>query len=214
MKYYKRETKFELLRIVLMLFIIGGHVLMWGENLDNFNNTGVDYYLSNFLRSIFMIAVNVFVLISGYFGIKLKWRKLFKLESKVLIYTYISIILGLLFGIYHFSIKTDIKLLFPLLTKQYWFITVYFVLCLLSPYLNKFLKIVSKKELESLLLILILIFYGIATFCYAINANQIVPDAGYGIINFISLYYLGYYIRNYYIDKHSIDYYGVADQVF
>lgn len=44
------------------------------------------------------------------------------------------------------------------------------------------------------------LFYVMATFCFAINADQLVTDAGYGLVNFIYLYCLGYYIRNYYED--------------
>lgn len=46
-------------------------------------------------------------------------------------------------------------------------------------------------------------FYFIATICFLINANQIVMDAGYGIVNFVYLYCFGYYIRNYYDDTHN-----------
>lgn len=50
----------------------------------------------------------------------------------------------------------------------------------------------------------------IATFCFLINADQIVMDAGYGIVNFVYLYCLGYYIRHHYIDKHgSLFYLGI-----
>ena len=46
-------------------------------------------------------------------------------------------------------------------------------------------------------------FYFIVTICFLINANQIVMDAGYGIVNFVYLYCFGYYIRNYYDDTHN-----------
>ena len=207
MSYCKRMSQFELLRIILMLFIIGGHILMWGDSLSNFKTNSFDYYLSNFLRSIFIISVNIFVIISGYFGINLKWKKLLKLESRILIYTYCALLVGIVIGIYNFSLLNDIKLLFPLITKQYWFITAYFILCILSPFINVFLDNITKRDLQKLIILLFIIFYCVATFCYAINADQIVPDAGYGIVNFISLYILGYYLKNYYNDKHNSFFY-------
>ena len=40
-----------------------------------------------------------------------------------------------------------------------------------------------------------------------INGGQLVADAGYGIVNFVYLYCLGFYLRNYYEDNKSIRFY-------
>lgn len=108
--------------------------------------------------------------------------------------------LAVAFGIHKLNLIKDIQLFFPIITKQYWYITVYFVLCILSPYINIFLKAVSREMLKNFILIGAIVFYFIATICFLINANQIVMDSGYGIVNFVYLYCLGYYIRNYYGD--------------
>ena len=105
------------------------------------------------------------------------------------------------------DIIKDVQLIFPTLTKQYWFVTVYFVLCILSPFINKFLENISKRQLQVLLIIGLFIFYVIATFAFALNASQIVMDAGYGIVNFIYLYMLGYYLKYYYEDNHNFKFY-------
>ena len=111
--------------------------------------------------------------------------------------------LAIAFGIHKFNLIKDIQLFFPVITKQYWYITIYFVLCILSPYINSFLKVVSREMLKNFILIGAIVFYFIATICFLINANQIVMDAGYGIVNFVYLYCFGYYIRNYYDDTHN-----------
>jgi hypothetical protein len=40
-----------------------------------------------------------------------------------------------------------------------------------------------------------------------INADQIVNDSGYGMINFIYLYFIGFYLKHYYKDEHSSIFY-------
>lgn len=200
-----RYANFELLRIVLMLLIIVGHITMYSGKLDELIT--VDYYLTNFLRSFAMVAVNSFVLITGYFGTSRNWKKLFGLDLRVCFYTWIGFALAVVFGIHKVSLIKDIQLLFPVMTKQYWYITIYFVLCIFSPYINVFLKNVSKERLKNAIFVGGGILYLVATFCYLINANQIVMDAGYGIVNFVYLYCLGYYIRHYYADKHGAGFY-------
>lgn len=201
-----RESNFELLRIILMLLIIAGHCCLHND-LKTLGNS--NYYITNILLSFSVCAVNAFIIISGYFGINLNINKLVKIDIRVVFYTYVLAGTAVVFGIHQFNLVKDIKLLMPVLTKQYWFITDYFVLCIISPLLNKILKTLDKNELRKALIIGFIIFYAIATLCYLINADQIVMDAGYGIVNFVYLYFLGYYIRNYYSDRHKPSFYGL-----
>ena len=196
----KRESNFELLRIVLMLLIIVGHLLLNSEKLGAIGTK--EYYITNIMRSFTVFGVNGFILLSGYFGINLNYKKLIRLDIKILFYTWIFFVIGIVSGIHQINIIKDILLIFPVITKRYWFITDYFVLCILSPFLNKFIQSLDREELKKLLLISGIIFYLIATFCFMINADQIVNDSGYGMINFI-----GFYLKHYYKDEHSSIFY-------
>lgn len=204
----KRESNFELLRIVLMLLIIIGHLLLNSERLGAIGTK--EYYITNIMRSFTVFGVNGFILLSGYFGINLNYKKLIRLDIKILFYTWIFFAIGIVSGIHQINIIKDILLIFPVITKRYWFITDYFVLCILSPFLNKFIRSLDREELKKLLLIGGIIFYAIATFCFMINADQIVNDSGYGMINFIYLYFVGFYLKHFYKDKHGSIFYFVA----
>lgn len=204
----ERKSNFELLRIVLMLFIVAGHVTMYSGKLSVIGTS--DYYITNITRSFCMISVNTFILLSGYFGIKLKVDKLIKLDFRVIFYTWIIFIISVILKIHEINIIKDILLIFPVITKQYWFITIYFVLCIISPFLNKFLNSLSKQELKIFLIISFVLFYIISSFCYLVNAEQIIYDAGYGIVNFVCLYSLGYYLKNYYEDKYNFKVYLIS----
>ena len=200
-----RCANFDLMGIFMMLCVIMGHLVMYSGKSGSLGTN--DYYWVNFLRSFCMMAVNVFVIRSGYFGIKLKWEKIFRFVLRTCFYTWLGLLIGIALGFHQFNIIKDITLLFPVITKTYWYITVYLALCILSPYTNAFLKSVDKASLRSLLITGFLLFYALATFCFMINGGQLVADAGYGIVNFIYLYCLGFYLRNYYEDNKSAGYY-------
>lgn len=194
-----RKTNFEVLRIVAMIMVICGHVTINSNKLGAMGT--VDYFITNFIQSYCVCATNVFILLSGYWGIHLKRTKLIKMDVRVIFYSIIFLFISVMAGTHIFSHKTDFFVLFPVITKKYWFITDYFVLSLLAPYLNIFLEKINKEELKRLLILCFVLFYLIATMAFAINAGQIVLDAGYGIVNFIYLYFLGYYLRHYFVDK-------------
>ena len=76
-----RNSNIELLRILCMLMVVILH----------FNNNGANTGIVNMpellttrltwgflVESFCIVAVNCFVLVSGYFGIKLKWRSVLK----------------------------------------------------------------------------------------------------------------------------------------
>lgn len=197
-----RETKFELLRIICMLMIITGHIIAYHPSTTN-PQGGIDYYIGNFVRSFVMVAVNCFVLISGYYGINFKIHKLFKLEAQIWFWSITLFIISILTGIQQFDIKQCLHMIFPIISKQWWYVTVYVVLFVLSPWLNQLVDRIKKVNLIKLLIILFFFFCIWPSFCYIINVPSITNDAGYGVVNFIFLYLIGRYIKLYFADKYS-----------
>lgn len=195
----ERNSNIELLRIICMIFIIGGHLIMY-HSVDFTIGTS-DYYISNIMRSFFMCAVNTFVIISGYFGIKFNLKKLIKLDIKVIAYSVGILIVMVILGIHQVDIKKDILLFIPVATKRYWFISIYFVLCIISPILNKFIDVIEQCKLKMVIIVITSLFYILPTILYCINAPTITGDSGYGIINFISLYIIGRYIKYYNVNN-------------
>ena len=64
-----RDSNIELLRLVCMLFILLHHFIVHGSEFV----TAPSVWLT-IMNSFLVIAVDCFVLISGYFGIKAKWK--------------------------------------------------------------------------------------------------------------------------------------------
>ncbi len=190
----ERKSNFELLRIIAMALIILHHYSLHG-GLLTIQSFSVNKYIGSLCFLSGKIGVNLFVLISGYFLInsKFKMKKVLKLIFQVFSYT-IPLCL-----IYVF-IKNDISkqiikyTFFPITYGTYWFITTYIGLYILSPFINKFIKSVSQKNLQVLFIILFILF------CVIPTITSITKFMG-NLQWFIFLYMLGAYIQLYGINK-------------
>ena len=99
--------------------------------------------------------------------------------------------------------KGSLPYFLPIISNEFWFISRYFVLCGMSPLLNKLVDNLSKRQFKQLLLSCFVVFYGWATFNYILNFRQFIPDFGGGIINFSILYLIGRYIKLYGVANRS-----------
>lgn len=185
----ERQSNLELLRIICILLIISMHIL--GEIFGTTNLANKGFIL--LVNSIGNTGITLFLLISGYFGIVFKIRKLLRLATTTCFYSIISYpILTYCFGIEYNWIE-KISFLFPYVSSMYWFIAAYIVIYCLSPFLNRLVVTLSRREYELLLLVLGL-FFIIAPTCLLIEIQN---DLGKGLINLIITYLIGRYIRIY-----------------
>ena len=200
-----RKSNFELLRIISMLMIIGHHLVLHSDfcfsTVDVYITTGQIIQLINsiwitFLKIIGKVGVDIFILISGYFLINLNIKKLLKIVFQAMFYSIVLYCTTKYNEIFRDAIIQNI--IAPL--DNWWFIQTYFVLCFLSPFINRLLKSLNKNEYILLLIVLFMI-------------NVIQPTLGLVVSNFdrdnvstfIFLYALGRYIKlyskNYYSKK-------------
>lgn len=188
----QRQSNFELLRILCALMIIAGHVIMIHDVVSS-----EAFLIDEMIRPWFMCAVNSFVLLSGYFGIRTNAKKLWQMNDMVTFYSVVLFGVVCVCGGHSIDVKRDFLYLFPVLTKKYWFITVYFALCLLAPALNAFVEKVDRALLKKTIWIGVCLFVGVPTLGYLLNFKAVVEDAGYGIMSFCLLYLIGRYFRMY-----------------
>lgn len=191
----ERQTGFEILRILAMLLICAVHVMNAGGMLSHAEGGGALLW-QRLLYSIFLISVNVFVLISGYFMVKSKFKvkKLFQLWLEVLFFSILTYILYCAVAGGTFQFGEFITYFLPVITQKYWFFSAYILLYLISPFLNKILNNSTKKEL-SILVVGMLIFVYLAT---RFNFHEVSAIAtGYNMFWFIILYLFGGYSRLY-----------------
>lgn len=146
-----RESQFELLRIVAIFMVLIHHSLAVA---DTFGYTG--HYTLNegitgvLLNSAVIIGVNLFVLITGWFGVSDKkiFRKILFLLIEVTCYSGIAYLIASLFNVTRFSIPDFVH---AIDFTWNWFIVCYIMLLFSIPLLNKLIrtnKIISLPSLD------------------------------------------------------------------
>ena len=194
-----RNTNIELLRVISMLMIVTLHYMYQGGVLHTLQFTDANFALSWLIESFCYVSVNCYVLISGYFLCKssFKLRKVIDIIIEVVFYSVGIYLLFCVLGVETFSVTTLITgYLFPIIHGEYWFATVYVVLYLLSPYLNKWLQALDKKEHQKLIALMALVFSIIPSVFFFAGENLGV-SSGYSLIWFIFIYIVSAYIRLY-----------------
>lgn len=184
-----RQSNFELLRIISMILIIAAHFSYHGG--FNFTSLSINFFWIQFLNMGGKVSVNIFILISGYFLInatKIKIKKILRLWLQIFTYSIIIYLVFVATGLEDFGIKDLIKSLLPISFEKWWFASVYFVLYLISPYINIFLKSLDKKTYFRMLVLLSFIWCVIPTFLT-------IDFESNSLIWFIYLYSLAGYIR-------------------
>lgn len=190
-----RESSIELLRIISMLMVMLLHVNFRALNPPSIGSLEHSFAFSvvrTVVESFTFICVDVFVLISGWFGIKAKWSRLLELVFQVMFFCLIvDIYLYFNDQIVTFSFKDVIDLIL-LNDGGYWFVRSYIVLYIFVPMLNAYLNTTNKVKLRWTL---ILIFF-VQTVQGFVTDNPWY-SYGYSPLTFMFLYLLARYMRLY-----------------
>ncbi|NLL78193.1 MAG: acyltransferase family protein [Clostridiales bacterium] len=196
----KRQANYELLRIIAMLMVVTLHYLNHtGALLVLGGSADAKRIIGTLLESFCIVAVNVYVLISGYFLVEagFKIKRVLILICQVLFYAMIIPLVMLGSGAVDISdggIYEWIRYIFPIGTEHYWFATSYVILYLFTPVLNLAVKNMNKRQLQITLAGLLIFFCGIKS----IVPVQLVTDRfGYDFGWFLCVYLLAAYIRLY-----------------
>lgn len=200
----KRQSNFELLRVIAMLMIISHHFIqstdmIWQFPTDVFSPIRVWFQI---LLWGGRLGVNLFVLISGYFLVKTKFSifRLTKLWVQILTYSVVVYLIFAFMGEIDFSIKGFIKCFVPVISGKWWFATTYFMLVLMSPFLNILLRHLDKKNFRLLIITLFICWVLVYTFTqYNFECSNFTW--------FVFLYIIAGYIRLYKPCKQKISKY-------
>lgn len=140
-----------------------------------------------FVFNACVVAVNCFVMISGYFRIRQSWKGITSLWTQLLFYAVISLILCLWLKPEQSMMVGIKRIVFPLSESGLWFIATYIGLYLMSPLLNAALDHQSRQQkVWTLVLLLIVDVY----LGYMHQTEEITIN-GYPLTHFIVLYWLG-----------------------
>lgn len=189
-----RKNNIDLLRIICMYFVVNIHVLGHSGFLEAVGPTDIGkYILANVLSCFIRVAVPIFVLITGYFGINFSRKKLIGMEITLYFYSFFTLGVQVLFGQFQFDVLGVLKTIMPFSYKSWWFATAYMVLMIFAPYVNRLMENITRKEHLSLLVACFILFNLISSF----SLDPIDVTGGYSFINFVFLYMVGHYIKKY-----------------
>ncbi len=189
----KRDSNMELLRILAMLIIMIVHADFRALNVPSSSDALIEPFptLGKLLvESFSIIGVNVFVLLSGWYGIRVRKERFIEFLFQIFFFICLCY---LLISIYHQQfVSPSISYFLMLGEWNYWFIKCYLFLYLFSPVLNAFVEKATKNQF----IILLVGFYIFQTI-YGWVGNVSWFHNGYSGISFLGLYLLSRYLRLY-----------------
>lgn len=192
MAYKHRMSNFELLRILAMILIMFGHF--------HLRICPLQTYLDTTMSCISALGVDIFIAISGWFGIRFSKEGLSRYIFQVLFILWTVYGLAIVFGLADYNVAgTKISLSFY---EGYWFVLGYLGLYLISPVLNSFVEHSSKRDFR----VVLLSYYLFQSYYSWLSAWYNYYD-GYSIILFSGIYLTAAYLRKYpiaFLQKHSV----------
>lgn len=192
-----RESNFELLRIVAMFLVLIVHAnflsLGCPTHCDVIEHpiSSLNRYIIQFLA---LVCVNVYIIISGYFSIRVKAKSILNFIFTVsfwrifIVCTYVG---AVYMGLVQDNYSKTALLKFCIPAYRDWFVAAYVILLFLSPILNAYIEKCSAHQLW----LFIVLYFG-----FQIIFNYLIPiftafSGGYSTLSFIGLYILGAAIR-------------------
>lgn len=159
MKKTERNSNVELLRILLMIFVILLHFnnKKTGGAFNLVYDNSVEKFILYFLESFGICAVNCFMIILGYFlayNKKVKLGKALDLVLIVIFYRVFDYIISVFLGFEMFSVKS---FCFRFVPVNY-FAVFYIVTYIFSPFLVKLFDSISEKNQCYFVFVVVVIF--------------------------------------------------------
>ena len=207
----KRDSRIELIRIVSMVLIIAFHLTQ---------NSGVDVYKEDLSFNLFFnilfgiwgkVGVILFVTISAWFLVDVEFKtclntKIIKQIVLIIKAWFISITIILIayalkivdIDNRFFAMELCTPFYYDKYNGNYYFITVYLVLYMLVPFINRLIANISNKDLRLLVIVLTIVTSGY---------NLIQENIGSHLLDFVFIYIAVAYLKknkDNLIERHAI----------
>lgn len=189
-KVQKRNSSIELFRIIAMLFVVVVHCNGWlvGGMPDDFDEHNISLFRVSqaTIQAFTCTCVNMFLLISGYFGLKLKWRSILNIYMLLISVTIPFYVLSCIININDFSLFSLLRK-FLAISKSGYFVECYLLLLFFSPVFNAFIEKQGKT-----IIAWVFLFWAIEVyFDFLIHDVDLGFQNGYSFIHFALIYMIG-----------------------
>ena len=196
-----RKSNIELLRIIMALGVI---ILHYNNSkitgaFNYVRQDSINQYYLIFTESLFVCAVNVFIMISGYFlcmTAKRRFVKVIELVLQVILFNAAGYLIRILITELEFTFT---GFLMELLPRNY-YVILYLVLYIISPYLNCLITKLDRRQFNKLIIECMLVF---SLWSFAVDILENICNTslqglssigsygsqyGYTIVNFVLVY--------------------------
>ena len=183
----QRNSSIELYRIIATFAVLVVHFNGWFVGdwpLPDYDISNPTLFRTGqiVIEALSIICVNMFVIISGYFGIKLR------LSSIVKLYIYLALIFIPLYFLryvttHEFVFADFIEKCFVISYAGY-FIQCYFMLMILSPVINAFFEKYGKRSIRWVIAFWVIEFW----FACVMDVEELGYNHGYSVIHFVLMY--------------------------
>ena len=202
MKKKVRNINIDLIKCIAVFFFFSVHYF---SNIGLYKDlmVGNKMYIGIFFRTLFMICVPLFIIVTGYLMKDKKLSKKYYFSGGIrvlLIYLLDSVLFLSYNAIYNngeFNIKYIIKSILSFDIGYAWYIEMYFGLFLLIPFINLIYNGLKEKKQKQMLILTMLFltsFQGVFNIKYIL-----IPDWWTGIYP-LTYYFIGCYLNEYKIN--------------
>ena len=201
----RRMVNMELLRCISMMLVVVLHFLGKGNLLGDLTKgdmpgVGITAWL---LESFAIVAVNVYMMISGYFlsATTFKPSRLLQLLLQVWTYSAGVGMVAALLGIVPAEQLTTyyyVQLLFPISMGHYWFLTAYVFLYLLLPFVGTALKRMTRTQMQFMAGVLLFAFCVLKSI---LPVRLDMDNKGYDCLWYLTVFVTAAYIRRFGLPK-------------
>lgn len=190
-----RRSNIEMLRILSMMFVIMVHLdgaalgLPDAPGLSSLSAEDI-YKLS--LEALTIVGVNCFTLISGYFGIRARWRGFLRFTLQCMFYSVGIYLVFVALGLASWSWRELTESFMVYTHTDLWYVPAYLGLYLLSPFLNSAVSTLSRRQFALALAALVL-FNLWGGWMWGGSYNP----TGYTVMQLVMMYLIGRFLSLY-----------------
>lgn len=200
MQKKQRMANLEVLRCVAMMMVVVLHYLGKGGLLPDLTAPlSAQDTVAWLLEAFCIVAVNVYMMISGYFLCEssFKLSRLLTLWLQLWFYSAGIGVLAAATGIVpaaEVSIHYYLTLLFPVTMGHYWFLTAYVFLYVLLPFVGRGLRLLTRDQFRIALVLMILAF----CIMKSVLPFRLEEDSkGYDCIWYLCVFCMAAYLRRF-----------------
>lgn len=196
-KMHTRNIGIDLAKIIAMVFVVALHVNSSGLANSNMATMPFGYRLiRGMATTCSMTCIDIFAIVSGFVGVATSFSvvRIARLWLRVM-FTCVTVtaITSLCLGV-HIRIDDWVRCFMPIAGNQYWYMTDYFLLLFIMPFVNAGIGQIKRRELEKIIGLIL----GIICIPALVGIKgSLGIRAGYSFGWLLVLYILGAYIRLY-----------------